>query len=69
MSFQLVNNGDKAVRFNWNIGDKEGFKFYPSQGHLKAQASKEIKVAFKSLSQVSHDRVELICETVAIKQK
>ena len=50
MSFQLVNNGDRAVRFNWNIGDKEGFKFYPSQGHLKAQASKEIRVAFKSLS-------------------
>lgn len=50
MTFTLVNNGDRSVRFNWNIADKEGFKFYPSQGHLKAHASKEIKVAFKSLS-------------------
>jgi len=30
MTFQLANNGDKAVRFGWNIGDKEEFKLFPS---------------------------------------
>lgn len=40
MTFQLANNGDKPVRFNWNLGDKEEFRLYPSEGHLKAHASK-----------------------------
>ena len=30
MTFQLANNGDKAVRFHWNLGDKEEFRLYPS---------------------------------------
>ena len=48
MTFQLANNGDKPVRFNWNLGDKEEFRLYPSEGHLKAHASKQVKVVFKS---------------------
>jgi hypothetical protein len=48
MTFQLANNGDKAVRFHWNLGDKEEFKLHPSVGHLKAHTSKQIKVVFKS---------------------
>jgi len=28
-SFQLQNNGDKIVRFFWNQGDKDEFKFFP----------------------------------------
>jgi len=69
MTFQLANNGDKAVRFNWNVGDKEEFRLFPSQGHLKAHSSKQIRVAFKSTKAVQYDRIELQCETVAIEQK
>jgi hypothetical protein len=69
MTFQLANNGDKHVRFNWNLGDKEEFKLYPSEGHLKAHSSKEIKVVFKSAKQVQYDQIELNCETSAIEQK
>jgi hypothetical protein len=67
MSFQLTNNGDKAVRFNWNMGDKEEFKLFPSQGHLQSKSSKTIKVLFKSAKSISYDRVELLCETVVIE--
>jgi len=30
MTFQLANNGDKAVRFHWNVGDKEEFRLFPN---------------------------------------
>jgi hypothetical protein len=69
MDFQLANNGDKPVRFNWNLGDKEEFRLYPNEGHLKAHSSKQIKVVFKSGEQVQYDQVELMCETVVIEQK
>mmetsp|Transcript_39618 Transcript_39618/g.60626 ORF Transcript_39618/g.60626 Transcript_39618/m.60626 type:complete len:390 (-) Transcript_39618:4001-5170(-) len=69
MSFELANNGDRAVRFNWNVGDKEEFTLFPAKGHLKAHASKQIKVAFKSGKSVQYDQVELLCETVQIDQK
>jgi hypothetical protein len=39
-TFQLVNNGDKAVKFRWNQGDKDEFRFHPSVGHLQAKSSK-----------------------------
>lgn len=69
MTFQLANNGDKAVRFHWNVGDKEEFRLYPSQGHLQAHSSKQVKVAFKSAKAVQYDQIELQCETVEIEQK
>jgi len=67
MTFQLANNGDKHVRFHWNIGDKEEFRLYPTEGHLKAHSSKQIKVVFKSAKAVQYDQVELQCETVGIE--
>ena len=67
MSFQLANNGDKAVRFQWNLGDKEEFKLYPSEGHLRAQSTKQVKVVFKSSKPVSYDQIELLCETMVIE--
>ena len=39
-TFSIVNNGDKPVKFRWNQGDKDEFKFYPSVGHLAAKSSK-----------------------------
>jgi len=69
VTFQLANNGNSAVRFNWNAGDKEEFKLFPSQGHLKAHSSKTITVAFKSEKSLRYDKIELQCETVAIEQK
>lgn len=29
VSFMIVNNGEKTVKFRWNQGDKDEFKFYP----------------------------------------
>jgi hydrocephalus-inducing protein len=68
-SFQLANNGDKAVRFTWNVGDKDEFRLYPSQGHLRAHSTKQIKVVFRSAKSVQYDQIELQCETVVIEQK
>jgi hydrocephalus-inducing protein len=28
-TFSLINNGERTVRFRWNQGDKDEFKFYP----------------------------------------
>ena len=57
------------MRFHWNAGDKEEFRLYPTQGHLKAHSTKEIKVAFKATKAVSYDQIELACDTVVIEQK
>jgi hypothetical protein len=54
-SFQITNNGESPVKFSWNAGDKEGFFFSPSMGHLKPGAAKAIKVQFKSNISVSYD--------------
>jgi hydrocephalus-inducing protein len=39
-TFTLTNNGEKDVKFRWNAGDKEEFKFFPQIGHIKAKSSK-----------------------------
>lgn len=39
-TFNIVNNGDKVIKFRWNQGDKDEFKFYPMVGHLKAKGTK-----------------------------
>lgn len=66
-TFQLANNGDKPVRFSFNAGEKEGFRFSPAEGHLKAGASKEVKVQFRSTATVEYDKTELYCETQVIE--
>jgi len=67
--FSLVNNGEKAVKFRWNQGDKEEFRFQPSYGHLKPGSSKDIRVVFKSAKSVNYDKITLNCETFLIDQK
>ena len=47
-TFTLQNNTDKVVKFKWNPGDKEGFKFYPGVGHIKAHGYKQVRIVFKS---------------------
>ena len=32
--FALVNNSERTVKFRWNQGDKDEFKFYPQVGHI-----------------------------------
>jgi hypothetical protein len=49
--FQLANNGEKTVRFAWNAGDKDGYKFFPCEGHIKPHTTKEIRVQYKSAEQ------------------
>lgn len=68
-TFQLVNNGDKTVKFKWNQGEKEEFKFYPAIGHLKGHSTKQIKVVFRSGKTVKYDKIDLLCETSCIEQK
>lgn len=34
VTFSLVNSGDRTVKFRWNQGDRDEFRFYPSVGHL-----------------------------------
>ena len=68
-TFQLVNNGDRPVKFRWNQGDKDEFRFFPSVGHLAAKTSKSIKIMFKSAKTVKYDKIDLLCETFQIDQK
>lgn len=65
-SFQIVNNGDRAVKFRWNQGDKDEFRFQPSVGHLAAKSSKTVRVVFKSAKTVKYDKIDLLCETFLI---
>ena len=58
-TFQLVNNGDRPVKFRWNQGDKDEFRFFPSVGHLAAKTSKSIKIMFKSGKTVKYDKTQL----------
>ena len=58
-----MNNGERTLRFRWNQGDKDEFKFYPAVGHLQAKSSKTIKVVFKSAKTVKYDKIDLLCET------
>jgi len=69
VTFQLVNNGEKDVKFRWNQGDKDEFRFFPSVGHLKSHSSKNIKVMVKGTKTVKYEKVDLVCETQVIEQK
>jgi len=69
VSFTLTNNGDKDVKFRWNAGDKEEFRFFPQVGHLKAKSSKPIKIMVKGVKTAKYDNINLTCETFAIAQK
>lgn len=68
-TFQLVNNSDRAVKFRWNQGDKDEFRFFPSLGHIQSKTSKQIKVIFKSQKTVKYEKIDLLCETFQIEQK
>ena len=63
-TFQMVNNGDKDIKFRWNAGDKDEFRFYPSVGHLKAKSAKRIKVMVRGAQPQKYDKIDLNCETV-----
>ena len=67
-TFQMVNNGEKDVKFRWSAGDKDEFKFYPSVGHLKAKSSKRIKVMVRGTQAVRHDKIDLSVEVAEIEQ-
>lgn len=54
-TFQMVNNGDKDVKFRWAAGGLEEFKFYPSEGHLKAKSAKRIKVMVRGSEQQTYN--------------
>ena len=66
VTFQLTNNGEKDIKFRWNAGDKEEFKFFPQVGHLKAKSSKTIKVMVKGIKTAKYDNIALTCETSII---
>ena len=66
-TFQMVNNGDKDVKFRWNSADKDEFRFYPTAGHLKARSSKRIKVMVRGQQPTKHDKIDLTCEVTQIK--
>ena len=66
-TFQICNNGESPVKFAWSAGDKEGFYFSPSVGHLKPGATKTIKVQFKSGVSVSYEQIELTCTSEVIE--
>lgn len=68
-SFTLMNSSDHVMKFNWNQGDKDEFRFYPQVGHIQGHTTKQIKVVFKSDKTVKYDKIDLVCETQQIDQK
>lgn len=68
-TYSMVNNGDKDIKFKWNSGDKDEFKFYPNCGHLKAKSSKRIKVMVRGTQSKKYDKIDLTCEVIPIEQK
>mmetsp|Transcript_22445 Transcript_22445/g.16942 ORF Transcript_22445/g.16942 Transcript_22445/m.16942 type:complete len:139 (+) Transcript_22445:2879-3295(+) len=69
VTFMIANNQDKTVRFRWNQGERDEFRFYPAVGHLKARSQKQIKVIFKSAKTLNLDKIDLVCETSCIDQR
>jgi len=67
-TFQIVNNGDKDVKFRWSSADKDEFRFYPSLGHLKAKCVKRIKVMVRGTQAVKYEKIDLSCEVTQIEQ-
>lgn len=66
-TFQIVNNGDKDIKFRWNSGDKDEFRLYPSVGHLKAKGAKRIKVMVRGSQPQKYDKIDLACECVQVE--
>ena len=67
-TFQIVNNGDKDVKFRWNSADKDEFRFYPCVGHLKAKCAKRIKVMVRGTEARLYEQIDLTCEVTQIEQ-
>jgi hydrocephalus-inducing protein len=63
-----VNNGDATIRFRWNAGDKEEFKFYPGEGLLKGHSSKRMKIMVKGIDKKKYDKIDLNCELSQVEQ-
>lgn len=70
VSFDLVNTGDKDLKFRWNSGaaDREEFTFYPAVGHLKSGSSKQIKVMVRGKETKKYENIDFVCETTVIAQ-
>jgi hypothetical protein len=68
LSFNLANNGDKTVKFRWNQGDKDEFRFYPQVGQLKAHSQKRIKIMVKATESKKYEKIDLDCEIVSVDQ-
>ena len=67
-TFQMVNNGDRDVKFRWNSADKDEFRFYPAVGHLKAKSAKRIKVMVRGSASLKFEKIDLTCECTNIEQ-
>ena len=65
-TFQMVNSGDKDIKFRWGSAGMDEFKFYPSVGHLKAKSAKRIKVMVRGAQPQQYDKVDLTCEIAQI---
>lgn len=63
-----MNNGDATIRFRWNAGDKEEFKFYPGEGLLKGHSSKRMKIMVKGIDKKKYDKIDLNCELSQVEQ-
>lgn len=66
-TFQMVNNGDKDIKFRWNSADKDEFRFYPMVGHLKAKSSKRMKVMVRGSAPQKFEKIDLTCECTNIE--
>lgn len=70
VTFDLVNTGDKDIKYRWNAGalDREEFSFYPQVGFLRVGDKKQIKVMVRGKETKKYENIDFICETTQITQ-
>lgn len=70
VTFSLVNTGDKDLKYRLNAGapERDEFTFYPTAGHLRAGASKQIKVMVRGKETKKYENIDFVCDTWVIAQ-
>lgn len=68
VTFKIVNQNDKDLKFRWNCSTADEFTFYPTVGHIKAGTSKTVKVMVRGKETKKYEKLDFTCETSVIEQ-
>ena len=65
VTFDLVNTGDKDLKYRWSAGapDRTEFSFYPSVGFLRTGERRQVKVMIRGKETKKYENIDFVCET------